>query len=366
MLAHQGQEKNPLALFLDLLPFCHPDVIDREWHVLLVEDNAADAVLTIKELKEHPLGAFSVTHVRRLAEALGKLNADCFDVVLLDLGLPDSQGLATLERMHQGMGGETPILVLSGADDESLRLRALERGAEDYLVKDPSSYDARSRALRYAIERKRAIDAFRESRQQLAMAVEGACMGIFDWRSDTAKMTWSNHFARNLGFPLNQFRGVLADVERRVHPDDLSHFQSKWSDALVGGEEVCSEFRVIWPDGSVHWIESRFKARGHDRQLHCRMMGTVMDVSQKKAAQEAARRRDLEMSRLVSAHLTPREQTLLRLIAAGMPNKLIAVELQISIRTVAKHRAHLMQKTKALNAADLARICTVAGIVPGK
>ncbi len=83
-----------------------------------------------------------------------------------------------------------------------------------------------------------------------------------------------------------------------------------------------------------------------------------IEMQRQSAEQEDIRQR--------LAKLTPRELDLLKLVLAGMPNKRIARDLKISIKTVANHRANLMAKSQALNAADLARMSTVAGIVPGK
>jgi FixJ family two-component response regulator len=83
-----------------------------------------------------------------------------------------------------------------------------------------------------------------------------------------------------------------------------------------------------------------------------------------KSIEMQASRGEQERIRQRFANLTPRELHLLKLVVAGMPNKRIASEMNISIKTVANHRANLMQKTQALNAADLSRLSTIAGIRP--
>lgn len=86
-----------------------------------------------------------------------------------------------------------------------------------------------------------------------------------------------------------------------------------------------------------------------------------------KSVEQQEHRAEQESSRARLANLTGRELDLLKLVVAGMPNKCIAAELNISIKTVANHRANLMQKTRALNAADLSRLSTIAGIpLPAK
>jgi len=122
--------------------------------VLLVEDSAADARLVGELLRCEARPRFEVTVVARLAEAVRTVERErCFDVVLLDLSLPDAAGLDGIERLHE-VAPQIPIIVLTGLDDEDMAVNAVHAGAQDYLLK--SGIDARLlvRAIRYAIERK--------------------------------------------------------------------------------------------------------------------------------------------------------------------------------------------------------------------
>ncbi|HEX2740112.1 MAG TPA: diguanylate cyclase, partial [Rubrobacter sp.] len=119
--------------------------------VLLVEDNPGDARL-VEILLSGTGQDFDVKHVGTLGEALDELDQP-FGVVLLDLSLPDSAGLQTVERMRRA-APELPLVVLSGRDDEEIALQALQGGAEDYLVKGQGDGDLISRSIRYSIERK--------------------------------------------------------------------------------------------------------------------------------------------------------------------------------------------------------------------
>jgi diguanylate cyclase (GGDEF)-like protein len=124
--------------------------------VLLVEDNPGDARLVEIMLSEPGLMRdFEITHASRLGEAVEALEGSPFDVVLLDLSLPDSSGMETVERVRTA-ASRTPVVVLSGQDDEQTALRALQGGAEDYLVKGRGDGDLVARAIRYAIQRKKA------------------------------------------------------------------------------------------------------------------------------------------------------------------------------------------------------------------
>lgn len=123
--------------------------------VLLIEDNPVDAQLTQDLLSEWPSDRFDLVQVSTLSDGLAHLSRDRFDVVLLDLSLPDTFGLGTVTQVLSTSTG-IPVVVLSGHDDHTLALQAIQHGAQDYLVKGEGGTDVLARAILYAIERKRA------------------------------------------------------------------------------------------------------------------------------------------------------------------------------------------------------------------
>ncbi len=122
--------------------------------LLLVEDNPGDARLVHEALRQAHNPSFQLTHATSLGDALRFLHQARFDAVLLDLGLPDAQGLDTLEPLGEA-APDIPIVVLSGMSDEAMAVQAVAQGAQDYLVKGRSDGGLLARAILYAIERKR-------------------------------------------------------------------------------------------------------------------------------------------------------------------------------------------------------------------
>ena len=121
--------------------------------VLLVEDSPTDALLVEEALGQAGPARFVITQVSRLADALSAIDSSDFDVILLDLGLPDSSGLKTF-RAFQARATHLPVIVLSGLDDEETAVVAVAEGAQDYLVKGRMTTGLLVRSLRYAIHRK--------------------------------------------------------------------------------------------------------------------------------------------------------------------------------------------------------------------
>ena len=135
---------------------------EPEIKVLLVEDEPAFADLLRLVLHQDSAAAFALTHVESLRDTLRRLREDRWDVVLLDLSLPDQHGLRTYTEAHTS-APSVPIIVLTGSDDETLALQAVREGAQDYLVKGQFDGRTLARVIRYAIERKRAAEADRKS-----------------------------------------------------------------------------------------------------------------------------------------------------------------------------------------------------------
>ena len=136
--------------------------------ILLIEDNPGDARLIRELLKEAESVRFAVAHADRFDVALDYILNKSFDVVLLDLGLPDVKGLDGLIHLHQ-VAPSMPVVVLTGLDDEEIGFQAISIGAQDYLVKGYVESRLLTRVLRYAIERKLAEDEIRSS-QHLAQS----------------------------------------------------------------------------------------------------------------------------------------------------------------------------------------------------
>jgi DNA-binding response OmpR family regulator len=130
--------------------------VSETLHILIIEDNPADADLISELLPQSGPVVFRAEHVTRLAAAFERLENRDIDLVLLDLGLPDSQGIATFQRLRQAVP-LVPVIVLTGSNDEDLGVAAARDGAQDYFVKGQLSGVLLSRAIRYAIERQKAL-----------------------------------------------------------------------------------------------------------------------------------------------------------------------------------------------------------------
>jgi diguanylate cyclase (GGDEF)-like protein len=141
-------------IFLSVL-FSHRESSLHMIRILLVEDNLEYSKAVQLILGEVSTEEFDLIHVTRIAEAMQQLDHGVFDVVLLDLNLPDSAGYETFASVHT-YAPEIPVVVMSSEDDTALAVRTVREGAQDYLVKGEESLKPLTRAIHYAIERQKA------------------------------------------------------------------------------------------------------------------------------------------------------------------------------------------------------------------
>jgi diguanylate cyclase (GGDEF)-like protein/PAS domain S-box-containing protein len=211
-------------------------------------------------LKEQSSHRTELTHVNRLSEAEKHLAENVVDIILLDLGLPDAQGLAAVRRAHTA-APRVPLVVLTGLDDETLSGQALQEGAQDYLIK--GQIDARSllRSLRYAIERKAMDEALFEEKERAQVTLN--CIGDAVACTDSSgNITFLNLVAEKMtGWSLKEAAGrPMAEVlrilnaatgeaasnpmEKAVGQDRTMHLPSNSSLARRDGVEIPIEDSV--------------------------------------------------------------------------------------------------------------------------
>jgi len=165
--------------------------------LLLIEDSPSDAMLLREQLHESMNGDVSIEHTSTLEEGLARLGQGGIDAVLLDLGLPDSSGLETFERVSETLP-QPAVVVITGLNDARLAEEAVRLGAQDYMVKDEASPEKLRQSITYAVRRQRILDDLEHVRQeQLA-----------------AKDRFLSHVSHELRSPLaviHQFVSLLAD-----------------------------------------------------------------------------------------------------------------------------------------------------------
>jgi PAS domain S-box-containing protein len=208
-------------------------------NILLIEDNTSDADLLKTQLSLRKTFSHTIAHVGRLAEGLDLLAGQKFDVVLTDLGLPDSNGLEIITELHKAAPG-LPIIVLTGEDDVDVALRAIKLGAQDYLPKIGLNGLLLSRTIQYAIERNESARKLADHEEMLLLLIRHTPAAIAMLDNDMRYLAVSERWLRD-------FHLEGQDLIGRSHYEVFPDLPERWIEGhkrvLAGGVESCDEDR---------------------------------------------------------------------------------------------------------------------------
>ena len=249
--------------------------------VLLIEDDPADARLIQDALAGAGSSPFRVEWVRQLSDALERLAGEGFEVILLDLSLPDSQGLDAFDQVFQA-APDSLILVLSGLTDEETARQAMERGAHDYFSKGHVDAHWLPRALRYVMERKTARGALQSSEARFRAMSDASPLGIFV--SDAAgSCIYTNAAYHTIsGLTLEQTLGT--NWSMAIHPEDRERVLAEWRVAARDQAPFQTEFRFLQKDERIVWTRINSAAM-LDGKKWFGLVQTVEDITERKAAE---------------------------------------------------------------------------------
>ena len=254
--------------------------------ILLVEDDPGDAGLVRVHLRLagiHDGDSDRLIWARSLAEALARAQHFKADVVLLDLSLPDSTGLPTLETLRTALLN-TPIVVLTGHNDADFALQALESGAQDYLVKGSFDHDALGRAIRYALVRGQL-----ESRLRLLdTALNAAANGIVITDTE-AHIEWANPaFTRMTGYSLAEALGHQLQELIKPGRTPTTLYESMWQ-TIRAGQVWHGELINRRKDGSFYDAELTITPVMGSRGTIDHFIAIKQDITRRKLAELALR-----------------------------------------------------------------------------
>ena len=254
-------------------------------HLLLIEDNEDDAELIHQALCEQSPDNVTLNWADRLEIGLLKL-AECpVDAVLVDLSLPDSQGLETLDRVRS-QAHDAPVIVLTGLDNDVVAEKSLLHGAQDYLVKGRLTGDALRRAIRYAIGRHRVEQALRKSEERFQLTCLATRDGIWDWEI-TSGATWFNDAYQTVyGSAPEDLRHGQIPWADQIHPEDRTSVITNLAQVLQSDQHLwTAEYRFRRVDGTyAYLIDHGYVLRDHARKPY-RMIGAKADITERRQAE---------------------------------------------------------------------------------
>ncbi|MCC3413602.1 MAG: PAS domain S-box protein [Microcoleus sp. PH2017_29_MFU_D_A] len=275
--------------------------------ILLIEDNPADADLLAELLEVSGGVQWELVSVEFLHEAIAQLSKQHFDIVLLDLSLPDSRGLETLTRLRE-VAPDTAMVVMTGLDDEAIALESVRLGAQDYIVKGQITTPLLVRTIRYAIERSQTFQMLRESERRFR--------AIFDSSFQLTKLLTPEGVVLEVNETALDFAGVRSQdivgrpIWQMVIWPQTRNFSEQLQFAIAKasrGEFFRSEIDLVGKNGQIVTVDFSLKPVKNETGQVLLLIAEARDISDRKRAEAEilkALAREKELSELRAKFVT--------------------------------------------------------------
>src|SRR5665213_1359980 len=188
--------------------------------LLIIEDNPGDFILLKEQLQQMQLPVKNVVHAVNMEKVPSIIKDNNFDIVLLDLSLPDSNGIdsvITIDRLLP----KTPIIVLSGVSSLEIATETISLGAQDYLVKGEFGPKLMAKTIQYSIERKRTLENLRVSNERYELINKATLDTTWEYNFDTNIGQWGEGFVNTFGYWDENLFFDRDGWQKMIHPDDL-------------------------------------------------------------------------------------------------------------------------------------------------
>jgi PAS domain S-box-containing protein len=268
---------------------------DRSLRVLVVEDDAIDRMQLERLLASTSLRVAEVKCANRLGAALELLGASHFDVLLLDLGLPDSQGLDSIIQV-QTRAPELPIIIMSGLDDEQTATKAVQKGVQDYLIKGQVDSTLLMRSIRYALERKKAESQLQLAEQRYRTIFENSAVAIMMVDKEEHLISWNGFTEQLLGMTSADLFGQPIES---LYP--VSEWQRIRSMSIrQKGMQHHLETQMVNKNGSIIDVDISLSVLRDPEGQVTGSIGVVRDITERKRMESALRESEKRFRQVVA------------------------------------------------------------------
>ena len=276
----------------------------KELNLLLVEDNDGDVRIIKELLREQSIMVFNIAIAGSLADALKKMSSVTFDIILLDLGLPDSQGYETFSKLIKIHPKVNAIIILTGLNDTEVGLNAMYEGAQDYIIKGNIDSDKLTKSIIYSFERNRlnielkeqlsakliAEEELVKSREKLNLIATrtsavmyqlGTNGSGFDYvhQAILALTGYNETEINNIGF-----ENLIRQIEKvGGEPVDMTSLKSIWEDKKY--KEGTFDYLIETKNKELKWLNDKSYPLSNDDGKVQGSIGILMDISSQKEAE---------------------------------------------------------------------------------
>jgi len=254
---------------------------------LLIEDNIVNAIYIksiLNSIANNPIYNinYKIVECVTLQDALKTLAQEKFDIILLDLTLPDSAGIDTFSKVNEH-NEHLPIIILSSIDDLELAMSAVKNGAQDYLLKGSLDKNLLYRSIHYAIQRMQIREKLKESEERFQIATSATNEGIWEWNLKQNKLYSSNRWKEILGYEKDIVTDDINEWFDRIHPDDLKKVEKEIINHLEHRSlKLISEHRLRSKSDGYKWVRIYGMAVYNEEGGVRKIAGSLSDITNEK------------------------------------------------------------------------------------
>jgi two-component system, NarL family, sensor histidine kinase UhpB len=250
----------------------------------IIEDNPGDLLLLKTQLEAAGWPLKNSQDISTLSEAVENLKTHKPSVIIIDLNLPDSNGLETFLTV-QGLVPEVPIIILSGTDDTPLSIQAVQAGAQDFLVKGEFEEKLLLKTILYSIERKKAQLKIEDANKRYMYASKATNDPLWDWDINTNEILWNNKVSI-FGYP-DAVRKNNAWRMNNIHPEDSERIAAKMKELMDNhNDQWIEQYRFRCADATYKYIYDRGFVLRDNNDNPYRMIGTMQDITEQVLLQK--------------------------------------------------------------------------------
>ena len=255
-------------------------------HILVIEDNPGDFLLLKEFLKLTGLKIETVANAGRLDQAFDLLKEQMYDLVFLDLSLPDSEGIDSFISL-QKKAAHLPVIVLSGLTDVNIALESISLGAQDYLVKGDYTEKVLTKTIQYSIERKRNELKLFESNRRYELLSQATNDTIWDWDLNTNMVTWNDGIRTIFGYNQTEIDAGIDWWHQNIHPEDKERVVTKISRHVEAGLKTWKdEYRFRCINGSYKYVYDRGFILFDKDNKPTRLIGAMQDLTERRKLEQ--------------------------------------------------------------------------------
>ncbi|MFH0865436.1 MAG: PAS domain S-box protein [Bacteroidota bacterium] len=257
--------------------------------ILLIEDNLSDVRLVSEMLKESNLYNYNLFTSGTLKDGCEQIHKNNFDVILLDLNLPDSTGQQTFKKVMDCCGS-IPVILVSGLKDEELSLKFIKEGAQDYITKQSLIPDLLGKAIQYSIERRHTEEILRESERKLKEAQSIGKIGNWEFDIFTQNITWSDQVFKLYERDINLGNPTVEEEAKYYTEKQAEALRNFTRQSIDSNLEFNNEIEPILPSGRKVYYSSTIRPVKDENGKVIKLFGTVQDITERKLSEETLSR----------------------------------------------------------------------------